>query len=180
MTRGLAQLLALATMAAELEVLRTTTWIMPASDQLSYKENFAFHVKRLKPAAAILAEYGIRFGLEYVGPKTLWASKKYAFAHIMEQMLELCAAIGENMGLLIDSWHWCTSRETAADLRSLRPEQIVDVHINDALANVGIDEQIDNVRDFPGATGVIDVGTFLFILRELGYDGPVMVEPFSE
>ena len=81
---GLAQLPALATVAAELKVLRTTTWIMPASDELSYKENFAFHVKRLKPAAAILAGYGILFGLEYVGPKTLWTSKKYAFAHTME------------------------------------------------------------------------------------------------
>ena len=95
-------------------------------------------------------------------------------------MLELYAAIGENMGLLLESWHWYTSRETAADLRSLRPEQIVDVHVNDALANVGIDEQIDNVRDLPGVTGVIDIGTFLCVLRELGYDGPVMVEPFSE
>ena len=32
----------------------------------------------------------------------------------------------------------------------------------------------------PGATGVIDIGTFLGVLRDLDYDGPVMVEPFSE
>ena len=115
-----------------------------------------------------------------MGPKTLWASKKHAFATTMEQMLELCAAIGENMGLLLDSWHWYTSRETAADLRGLRAEQIVDVHVNDAPAGIGIDEQVDNVRDLPGATGVIDIGTFLGVLQELGYDGPVMVEPFSE
>jgi len=177
---GLAQLPELAAVAAELGVLRTATWIMPASDELSYEENFAFHVERLKPAAAILAAHGIRFGLEYVGPKTLWASKKHAFAHTMEQMLELCAAIGENMGLLLDSWHWYTSRETADDLRGLRAEQIVDVHVNDAPAGIGIDEQVDNVRDLPGATGVIDIATFLGVLQELGYDGPVMVEPFSE
>ena len=177
---GLAQLPALAAVAAELGVLRTATWIMPASDELSYKENFAFHVERLKPAAAILAEYGIRFGLEYVGPRTLWASKKYSFAHTMEQMLELCAAVGENVGLLLDSWHWYTSHETAEELRGLRAEQIVDVHVNDAPAGVGVGEQVDNVRDLPGATGVIDIGTFLGVLQDLDYDGPVMVEPFSE
>ena len=36
------------------------------------------------------------------------------------------------------------------------------------------------VRDLPGATGVIDIATFLNALQHIGYDGPVMVEPFSE
>ena len=177
---GMQQLPGLAKVAAELGVLRTATWIMPASDELTYAENFAFHVERLKPAAAILAEHGIRFGLEYVGPKTLWDSKKYSFAHTMEQMGELCQAIGANMGLLLDAWHWYTSRETVEALRALRVEQVVDVHVNDAPAGVDIDAQVDNVRDLPGATGVIDIATFLGALQELGYDGPVMVEPFSQ
>ena len=177
---GMAELPALAKVAAEVGVLRTATWIMPASDERSYQENFAFHVERLKPAAAILAEHGIRFGLEYVGPKTLWDSKQYSFAHTMEQMGELCRAIGDNMGFLLDSWHWYTSHETVADLRTLSADQVVDVHVNDAPAGVAIDEQVDNVRDLPGATGVIDIAVFLGALQEMGYDGPVMAEPFSQ
>ena len=31
----------------------------------------------------------------------------------------------------------------------------------------------------PGATGVIDVATFLAAVRALGFDGPVAAEPFN-
>jgi sugar phosphate isomerase/epimerase len=171
---------ALAKVAAELNVLRTATWIMPASNELTYEENFRFHVERLQPAAAVLAECGIRLGLEYVGPKTSWIHAKHPFAHTMEQMGELCAAVGENVGFLLDSWHWYTSEETVKDLCALSAAQVVDVHVNDAPAGVAVDEQLDNKRALPAATGVIDIATFLGTLQEIGYDGPVMVEPFSE
>jgi sugar phosphate isomerase/epimerase len=36
------------------------------------------------------------------------------------------------------------------------------------------------VRTLPGETGVIDIAGFLQALRKIGYEGPVMVEPFSE
>ncbi len=175
----LAALPALAQTAAELGVSRTSTWIMPFSDERTYRQNFAFNRSRLEPAAEVLAAHGIRLGLEYIGPKTMWTSRRYPFAHTMTEMLELCAAIGPNVGLLLDSFHWHTAHETAADLRALNAEQIVDVHLNDAPA-VPTDEQQDRVRELPGATGVIDIATFLTAIRASGYDGPVMVEPFSE
>ncbi len=176
----LARLPALAEVAAELGVLRTATWIAPASDELTYEENFRFHVARLEPAATVLAAHGIRLGLEYVGPKTAWSSKKYPFAHTMQHMGELCAAVGGNVGFLLDSWHWYTSEESADDLRALSAEQVVDVHVNDAPAGVHVHEQMDNRRALPGETGVIDIVAFLSTIQQIGYDGPVMVEPFSE
>ena len=178
--RDMEKLPGLAKVAAELGVLRTATWIIPGSDELTYEENFRFHVERLKPAAAVLAEYGIYFGLEYVGPKTSWAPKKHPFAHTMEQMGKLCAAVGENVGFLLDSWHWYCAQESADDLRQLGTEKAVDVHVNDAPAGVPVDEQVDNVRALPGETGVIDIAGFLGGLQAIGYDGPVMVEPFSD
>jgi len=39
---------------------------------------------------------------------------------------------------------------------------------------------IDNVRDVPGATGVIDIKGFLKALDSIGYDGPVVPEPFKK
>lgn len=175
----LAALPELAQTAAELGVLRTSTWIMPFSDERTYRQNFAFYRSRLEPAAEILAVHGIRLGLEYVGPRTMWSSHRYPFAHTMAEMLELCAAIGPNVGLLLDSFHWYTAHETVNDLRDLRAEQIVDVHVNDA-PDVPTDEQQDRVRELPGATGVIDIANFLVAIAASGYDGPVMVEPFSE
>lgn len=175
----LAKLGNLARVAALLGAKRTTTWIMPFSDTLTYRQNFESHASRLRTAAEVLAEYDICLGLEYVGPKTLWTSGRYPFIHTMTEMLELCDAVGPNAGLLLDSFHWYTAHETAEDLRSLSSERVVDVHVND-VPDLPADEQLDTVRDLPGATGVIDIKTFLSTLKELGYDGPVMVEPFSE
>lgn len=169
----------LARVAAELGVLRTATWIMPCSDELTYEQNFTFHAERLRPAAAILAEHSIRLGLEYITPKTLWTSKKHPFVHNMAQMRELAGAVGSNVGLLLDSWHWHCAGETAEELRRLSPAWAVDVHVNDA-PDLPLDQQVDNVRALPGETGVIDIAGFLQTLKQLGYDGPVMVEPFSE
>ena len=166
--------------AGALGVSRTATWVMPASDELTYEQHFAFHVERLRPAAAVLGGEGISLGLEYIAPQTLRSNKKYAFAHTMEQMQELCEAVGENVGFLLDSWHWYTAHETVDDLRSLRADQVVDVHVNDAPTGVAVDEQLDHVRELPGVTGVIDIKGFLRTLQEIGYQGPVMVEPFSQ
>ena len=54
------------------------------------------------------------------------------------------------------------------------------VHVNDAPAGIAWDEQIDTVRTLPMETGVIDLAGFMQALQEMGYDGPVMPEPFSQ
>ena len=176
--QSLAELPALAQTAAALGLDRTATWIMPGSAERSYKDNFTFHVERLRPAAAILATHGIRLGLEYVAPKTLWSSFPYPFVHTLEQMVELNQAIGPNLGLLLDSWHWYNAGENASTLNHLHVDQVVDVHVNDA-PNIPIDEQVDNQRGLPGTTSVIDIVGFLGALKDINYNGPVMVEPFS-
>ena len=47
---------------------------------------------------------------------------------------------------------------------------------------LGIDpyDQIDNIRCLPAETGVIPLTELMHILTELGYEGPVTPEPFSE
>ena len=175
----LAALPALARTAAELNVRRTATWITPASDDLNFADNMALHARRLQPAAAILADHDIRLGLEYVGPKTSRTGKKYEFVHSMDQMSKLCDAVGNGCGYLLDAWHWYTAHEDAPYLQRLSPDQVVDVHVNDAPERP-VDEQIDNQRCLPAATGVIDIATFLGSLKQIGYDGPVMAEPFSQ
>ena len=177
--RDLEALPALARAAEALGVGRTATWISPASDELSYEENFALHARRLKPAAEILADHGIRLGLEYVGPDNSRRGRRHEFIHTMDQMAELCAAVGPNCGYLLDAWHWYTAREDASHLLALEAAQVVDVHVNDAPRRP-VGEQLDHERCLPGETGVIDIAAFLGSLKRIGYDGPVMVEPFSQ
>jgi sugar phosphate isomerase/epimerase len=179
--RDLKELPSKAAAAKELGCFRTSTWISPASNTLTFEENFKFHVEKFRPAAEILNDYGCRLGLEFVAPKTLRQGQKYEFIYDLNGMLELCSEIGTgNIGLLLDAWHWYTSHGTVEDLKQLTDDDIVDVHINDAPEGVPVDEQMDNVRRLPGETGVIDIATFLRSLNEMGYTGPIMAEPFRK
>lgn len=178
---GLAQLPRLAEVALSIDSRRVPTWVLPFSDERPFKENFNWHRDRFEPIARLLTEHGCSLGLEFIGPKTSRARHRYEFIYTLDGMLELCEAIGTgNVGLLLDSWHWYTSRGTVEDLRRLRSSQVVYVHINDAPKGVPVDEQIDNVRCLPGETGVIDLKGFLESLQAIGYDGPVTPEPFSQ
>jgi sugar phosphate isomerase/epimerase len=177
---GLAELPRLAKAAAAIGCFRCMTWIMPCSNELSLADNRRFHIDRLKPIAAILASHNIRFGLEFIGPKTLRESQKFPFIHIMPDMLEMGREIGPNVGLLLDCYHWYTAGHTLEDIRRLSANQVVYVHVNDAPAGIAVDAQLDNVRALPGETGVIDIAGFLNALKQIGYDGPVTPEPFKK
>jgi sugar phosphate isomerase/epimerase len=179
--KGLENLRKFAKTAQALGCTRLATWILPFSDDTPLKENFDFHVKQFKPIGKVLAEFGCSLGLEFIGPKTMRVGKKYEFVYTMGGMLELCDAIGTgNMGLLLDAWHWYTSHGTLDDLKKLKPEQVVHIHINDAPAGIPIDEQVDNVRCLPGETGVIDLVGFLKCLDAIKCEAPVTPEPFSK
>jgi sugar phosphate isomerase/epimerase len=159
-------------------VVNVTTWISP--DHI-YPENLRIHTRRLSEAATVLHDHGLRLGLEYVGPKTSWATQRYPFVHTMAEMKHLIAEIGRpNVGFVLDSWHWYTSGESKKDMLSLRGDQVVSVDLNDAPAGIPVDQQVDSKRELPASTGVIDVAAFLGGLKEIGYTGPVRVEPFNE
>ncbi len=177
---GLQKLPAAARLAASLGCNRTATYILSGSDTLEFEANRRFHLERLKPVAEILAAEGCRFGLEFLGPKTLKDRFRFPFIAEMQGMLELAAEMGPNTGVLLDCWHWYTSHSTLAQIEALRPEQVVLVHVNDAPAGIAIDEQQDGVRELPARTGVIDIAGFLGALRSIGYHGPVIPEPFAK
>ena len=99
----------------------------------------------------------------------------------MAETKELLAAIGQpTLGFVLDSWHWWTAGESAADILTLENKDIVACDLNDAPVDIPIDEQLDNQRELPAATGVIPIGEFLSALVQIGYDGPVRAEPFNK
>lgn len=177
--QGLEKLAVYAKAAQQIGCLRTMTWVLSGSNERPYEENRQFHIQRFRPIAEILEAHGCRLGLEFLGPKTIRDRLRYPFIYRMEDMLELAHEIGPNVGLLLDSWHWYTSGGTVENLRALRNEDVVYVHVNDAPRGVPLEEHVDNRRTLPGATGVIDLCGFLQALHAIGYDGPVVCEPFG-
>lgn len=177
--RQLAALPAFADLARQVGISRVYMWVMSFHDTMDYATNLAFHVERLTPCARVLCDHGIRLGLEFLGPRSLRVGHRYPFIRTMEQMLDMCRMIGPNCGLLLDLWHWYTSLGTVQDIEALTNGQVVYVHVNDAPAAVNVDQQADQVRCLPGSTGVIDTAGFMGALRKIGYDGPLVPEPFD-
>ena len=160
-------------------VWRVSTWVLPCSNDLTYLQNLRTHACRLRECARVLADHGQHLGLEYVAPRTFWRSERHPFIHTLSEMKELLVAIGTgNLGVQLDSWHWYNAEETASDLATLRGRDVMTVDLNDA-PRLSLDQQVDDHRELPAATGVIPVKEFLGALVEIGYDGPIQAEPFN-
>jgi len=176
---SLAQLPGTAKRLQQAGITRIATWLTPSDQVMTYMVNFRLHARRLRETAKVLGDYGLRLGLEYVGPKTSWSRFRYPFIHSMAELKDLIGEIDlDNVGFLLDSWHWYTAGETAADLLTLTNKEVVLCHLNDAPAGIPVDQQQDNSRELPCATGVIDMKAFLGALVKIGYDGPALIEPF--
>ena len=161
--------------------LRASTWVPCASDEMPYEDAFKLLLARVREIAAVLKDNDERLGLEFVGPATSRAGKKYEFIHTMDQMFELCDAVPTgNVGLLLDAFHLFTSGGEMDDVLNLKDAQIVNVHVNDGIGGVSAEEQIDGIRELPNAGGAFDCARFLTNLKQIGYTGPVMVEPFCK
>jgi len=180
---GLAELPALAKLAQNLDCTRCCTWVLPDGG-IPVAEYSANSIRRFAEIGRVLQDEGVRFGMEFIGPlhfrtdpKNVWFYDIPGALEVVEQVSQ--AGTLENIGLLVDCWHWYTSGGTVMDLASIPVEQFVNVHINDAPA-IPREEQVDSVRLLPGASGTIDIVGFLKTLDAIGFDGPLSVETFSE
>jgi len=178
--RTIAPLSGRAKVLAEVGARRVCTWILPGHDTLTYRKNFEQHRTRLGEVAGILGEQGLSLGLEFVGPKPSRDRNRFPFIHTIEEQLELNAAIGRNnVGILLDSYHWFTSGGSVSDIERLTGKQIIEVHVNDAQPGIPVDQLQDGKRALPCSTGVIALKGFVAALAKIGYDGPVTCEPFD-
>ena len=172
------QLPRVAALAQRLGFTRAGVVVLPFDDGLDPAANRKRHLARLREAAPVLADHGVRLGLEYVSPRTRRADAAFTFVHTMAALRELIAEAQQpNVGLMLDTFHWHCAGEGVDDLRALRADEVAVVHVNDAPAGIGLDRLDVRNRDLPGATGVIDLAGFMSALRAIGYDGPVTAEP---
>ncbi|MCL6458821.1 MAG: sugar phosphate isomerase/epimerase [Gorillibacterium sp.] len=171
---GLIQLATDAEAASRIGCTACCTYVLPSTD-LEAVRFMAIATRRIRQCAQILDAYGIRFGLEFVGPHHLRTAWKHPFLWDQDSFLDWFDAINEkNVGFLYDAYHWYTNGGTVEDILRLRSDQIVYAHINDAKP-VPVAEALDNDRLFPGE-GVIDLVGFLKALNQIGYKGVIAQE----
>lgn len=160
---------------------RINTWIISSHNELTYNENMKQTAYRLGECAKVMKDHGVRLGLEYLGMRTLMTQFRYPFIGSLKEGKELIAEIGEsNVGFVLDSFHWYCADDTIDDIRTLKPEDVVVVDINDARSGFTRVEQQDGKRELPMATGVIKIKDFMQALIDIGYDGPIRTEPFNQ
>lgn len=168
-----------AQVGAAVECRRCVLPITPASDQLPYHENFEVHRRRVAEIAEAMAPAGIRVGLRFQAAPNLRKDRTFQFIHDLDATTLLISMSGaKNVGLVLDVWDWTVSGLPVEKVRSLSPEQIVAVQVADLPSNVPPAEASEEKRLLPGEGGGIDIATFLRILAEIGYDGPVTPIPY--
>jgi sugar phosphate isomerase/epimerase len=171
---GLATVARHAEVAASVGCGRFMTWAMPSTPEPAARYT-AVTTRRLRLAARLLAGFGLKLGIEYIGPHHLRRREPNPFLWDLPGALEWLDAIGEpNAGVVLDSFHWHTSEGTLDEIRALDPARIVHVHLNDA-APGPVSALLDNDRLFPGE-GCLPLADFLIAVAGTGYRGIVAQE----
>ncbi len=158
-------------------------YVQPSSDRLDYYDHFSLLLGRLKRIKPRLEAYDVRLGLEFIGPTTMRVRRKFDFIHTMDGIRSLIAAANaqNRVGLKLDTIHWYTSGAGLLDIEKLAPDEVVYVEINDGLKGDYDRFTLPEFqRELPGAVGTVDVAGMLGKLDTLGFDGPVVVEPWNE
>ncbi len=168
-----------AAIGAGLGVQYAYNHVWPSSPTKEFDENFEWYVRRLERIQAVLADHGIRYGLEFLGPHELRTQHEHPFVHTISGVLAIADAAGSQAGFLFDTYHWYCGSRRLDDLyfAAQNSHRMVNVHLNDGIAGRAPDEQRDLERAMPMTTGIIDAARVYQLFEASGYAGPVMCEP---
>lgn len=126
--------------------------------------------KSLLLLSDIARHYNARCSFEFIGFKNFTVNT-------FNQTLDIINLVNrDNVGILLDTFHFYALGGDPADLLKARADQIYDVHLGDCIPRAP-GEAVRADRLWPGDGGVPLV-EILQNLKTIGYDGPVAVEMF--
>ena len=160
---------------------RAYNHIWPGSNEREYNRNFDWHIKRLSAIYQVLNDEGLRYGIEFMGPKTVRDNFKYEFIHSLMGVISLVNEVDPNIGFVFDTFHWYCSGSSLDDLyfAARNTGRIINIHLADPNPSFSREKQIDSIRALPKSDGIIDTVSILRLLDQNGYDGPVIIEPMN-
>lgn len=170
--RDFARLPELAAVARRLGV-KTMYRSIPASSYTPARELCPILRRRVSLCSSVLAEHGIDFAVEVLGPLHRRTEQPHEFIWTLSDGAEFASSCGPGVGLLVDSWHWHHAGGTVLEIADVADE-ILHVHVADApdLPPAAIR---DDQRLLPGE-GVVSFQAFLGALASAGYSRMISPE----
>jgi sugar phosphate isomerase/epimerase len=137
---------------------------------------------RMGAVAQVLQRSNVRLGMEFLGVQSFREGRAGGppanpFIWTLPETVALAKDCGDNVGVILDVWHWHHSGGTTADILATPKSRVVHVHVSDAKTQAPEDVR-DNQRLMPGE-GIIDLSGFFQSLKKIGYDGGVSPEPLG-
>lgn len=160
---------------------RAYNHIWPGSDEREYDQNFDWHINRLTAIYQVLKNEGIRYGIEFMGPKTVRDKFKYEFIHSLMGVLSLINEVDSKIGFVFDTFHWYCSGSNIDDLffAARNTTRIINIHLAEPDSLHTREDQMDDHRALPKTAGIVDTASILRLFDQNGYDGPVIIEPMK-
>jgi len=152
--------------------------VWSSCEDRAYDENFEWHVRRLERVQQVCLDHGIRYGLEFLGPRQVLYRYKHPFIHTIAGVMALAEAAGGKTGFLFDTYHWSCEGARPDDLyfAATHIDKMVGLHLNDGIFGRTLPYQLDLERAMPMTTGVIDAATPYRLFEAKGFDGPCVCE----
>lgn len=137
----------------------------------SKSEIFDETVRGLTLLSDLAARYGVRLALEFMATKG-------SSVQTLSECLDIVRAVGrDNVGILLDTWHFYAMGSTFESLEQTKGREIFMLHVSDCPAHApGEAQRTESL--LPG-DGVIDLKRLLQTLDNIGYDGVVSAEIFA-
>ena len=154
-------------MEASILIVVPSFLAFPMSEKQVVRES----VDVMKEISRIAAKWGVKIGFEFLGFKSCSVNNLSLAWRIVQEVS------AENVGLVIDTFHFFVGGSDLQELRKIPLEKIYMIHIND-LPRIVAREPRDEDRIMPG-DGVLPLKDFFSILKEIEYDGPVSIELFN-
>ncbi|TVP98801.1 MAG: sugar phosphate isomerase/epimerase [Planctomycetaceae bacterium] len=145
-----------------------------ATDRAAYPEYFEVMRARLTQIAEVLGARKLRLGIGFDGTRGATEGKEFPFITNPEGLIALVKALpAENVGLIIDSFHWLVAGGTLDQVAAVSPEKIVTVRLGSLGQGVAAAEATDADRVLPVLEGPLSHVAIVLKLKGIGYEGPI-------
>jgi len=170
----LAALHPVADLAAQWKVHHAFVNVPAATDRAAYPEYFEVIRARLTQVAEVLGARKLRLGVGFSACSESAAGKTFPFITKPDGLIALVKAVpAENVGLIVDSYHWLLGDGSLDQIGGLDAKKIVTVRLGSVAPGVAVADAQKADRVLPVLEGPLSHVAVVLKLKAIGYEGPI-------